>query len=82
MNGHWDETYDVVVGGTGVAALAAAVTAADAGMTVIMLESTDRWGGSSSMSGGGLWLPNNPLMVRDGAGDSREEALTPASVRR
>lgn len=76
MNGQWDETYDVVVGGTGVAALAAAVTAADAGMTVIMLESTDRWGGSSSMSGGGLWLPNNPLMVRDRVSDSRAEALT------
>jgi 3-oxosteroid 1-dehydrogenase len=76
MNGHWDETYDVVVGGTGVAALAAAVTAADAGMTVLMLESTDRWGGSSAMSGGGLWLPNNPLMSRDGVSDSRDEALT------
>ena len=76
MNGQWDETYDVVVGGTGVAALAAAVTAADAGMTVIMLESTDRWGGSSAMSGGGLWLPNNPLMARDGVSDSRDEALT------
>jgi 3-oxosteroid 1-dehydrogenase len=40
-----------------------------------MLESTDRWGGSSAMSGGGLWLPNNPLMRRAGAGDSREDAL-------
>jgi 3-oxosteroid 1-dehydrogenase len=45
-------------------------------MTVIMLESTDRWGGSSAMSGGGLWLPNNPLMSREGVSDSREEALT------
>jgi 3-oxosteroid 1-dehydrogenase len=57
--------------GTGVAA----ITAADAGLDVLMLESTDRWGGSSAMSGGGLWLPDNPLMRRDGAGDSREEAL-------
>ena len=23
-----------------------------------------------------MWLPNNPLMQRDGVGDSREEALT------
>ena len=75
MNAQWDETYDVVVGGTGVAALAAGVTAADAGMTVIMLESTERWGGSSAMSGGGLWLPNNPLMSREGVSDSRDEAL-------
>ncbi len=71
----WDQEFDVIVGGTGVAALSAAVTAADAGLTVLMLESTDRWGGSSAMSGGGLWLPNNPLMQRAGAGDSRDEAL-------
>ncbi|MDN5570536.1 MAG: FAD-binding protein [Propionibacteriaceae bacterium] len=70
-----EHTYDVVVVGSGAAAFAAAVTAADAGLSVLMCESTDRWGGSSSMSGGGLWLPNNPLMVREGAGDSREEAL-------
>ncbi|HEY3338328.1 MAG TPA: FAD-binding protein [Propionicimonas sp.] len=75
MSESWDHTFDVVVAGTGVAALSAAVTAADAGLTVLMLESTDRWGGSSAMSGGGLWLPNNPLMRRDGVGDSREEAL-------
>ena len=75
MNDQWDHEYDVVVAGTGVAAFAAAVTAADEGLRVLMLESSDRWGGSSSMSGGGLWLPNNPLMQRDGAADSREEAL-------
>lgn len=75
MDSSWDDAADLVVGGTGVAALAAAITAADAGLTVLMLESTDRWGGSSAMSGGGLWLPNNPLMRRDGVGDSREEAL-------
>ncbi|HNV10549.1 MAG TPA: FAD-binding protein [Propionibacteriaceae bacterium] len=71
----WDDSFDLVVAGTGVAALASAVAGADAGLRVLMLESTDRWGGSSAMSGGGLWLPNNPLMQRDGAGDSREEAL-------
>ena len=71
----WDQEFDVVVAGTGVTALSAAITAADAGLKVLMLESTDRWGGSSAMSGGGLWLPNNPLMRRDGAADSREDAL-------
>lgn len=76
MDEQWDDTYDVVVVGTGVAALSAAITAGDAGLSVLMLESTDRWGGSSAMSGGGLWLPNNPLMRRAGVGDSREEALS------
>lgn len=75
MDDQWDEAADLIVAGTGVAAFAAAITAADGGMKVLMLESTDRWGGSSSMSGGGLWLPNNPLMRRAGVADSREEAL-------
>lgn len=75
MNETFDRTFDVVVVGTGVAAFSAAISSADAGLSVLMLESTERWGGSSSMSGGGLWLPNNPVMRRAGAGDSREEAL-------
>lgn len=70
-----DHTYDVIVAGSGAAAFSGAIAAADAGLSVLMVESSDRWGGSSSMSGGGVWLPNNPLMRRDGAGDSREEAL-------
>lgn len=67
--------YDVVVVGTGAAAFAGAISAADRGLKVLMVESTEKWGGSSSMSGGGMWLPNNPLMRRDRAGDSREDAL-------
>jgi 3-oxosteroid 1-dehydrogenase len=72
----WERTVDVLVVGTGGAGLATAMSAGDAGMSVLLVESTDRWGGSTSMSGGGMWLPANPLMARDGAGDSREEALT------
>ncbi|MFW6009993.1 MAG: FAD-binding protein, partial [Actinomycetota bacterium] len=71
----WDQTVDVLVAGTGAAGLAAAMGAADAGLSVLVVESTARWGGSTSMSGGGMWLPANPLMAREGAGDSREEAL-------
>jgi len=74
VNG-WAESYDIVVIGSGSAGFAAAMTAADAGLTAVICESTDKWGGSSAMSGGGMWLPNNPLMKADGAGDSREEAL-------
>ncbi len=75
MSGTGDETYDVVVVGSGAAAFATALGAVDEGLSVIMVESTDHWGGNTSMSGGGLWMPNNPLMKREGAGDSREEAL-------
>ncbi|VTR78226.1 FAD-binding protein [Cellulomonas hominis] len=72
----FDHTYDVVVVGTGGAGFATALGAVDEGLSVLLLESTDKWGGSTAMSGGGLWLPDNPLMRRDGVGDSRDEALT------
>jgi 3-oxosteroid 1-dehydrogenase len=71
-----ENRYDVVVVGTGGAAFAAAMGAADEGLSVLMLESTDKWGGSTAMSGGGMWLPNNPVAQRAGVGDSREDALT------
>lgn len=70
-----EHRYDVVVVGTGAAGFATAMGAVDEGLSVLMLESTDRWGGSTAMSGGGMWLPNNPLMGRSGVGDSRDEAL-------
>lgn len=76
MAGQSQKPYDVIVVGTGVAALSSAISAADRHLRILMLESTQRWGGSSAMSGGALWLPNNPLMQRAGAGDSRDEALT------
>jgi len=67
--------YDVVVVGSGAAGMACALGAVDEGLSVIVLESTDKFGGNSAMSGGGLWMPNNPLMQREGVADSREEAL-------
>ncbi len=70
-----EQEYDIIVVGSGAAAFACALGAIDEGLTVLMLESTDRFGGNTAMSGGGLWLPNNPLMQREGALDSREEAL-------
>lgn len=76
MSEVFDHTYDVVVVGTGAAGFATALGAIDAGLTVLMVESTEKWGGSTAMSGGGMWLPDNPLMRRDGVGDSRDEALT------
>lgn len=66
---------DLIVVGSGVGGLTTAIAGADRGLAVLLLEGSDRWGGSSAMSGGGLWLPNNPLMRRAGVGDSREDAL-------
>ncbi|KUL41393.1 FAD-binding protein [Actinoplanes awajinensis] len=71
-----DHTFDIVVVGSGGAGFATALGAVDAGLSVLIVESSPKWGGSTAMSGGGMWLPDNPLMRRAGVGDSRAEALT------
>ncbi|MHA6513322.1 FAD-binding protein [Tessaracoccus sp. Z1128] len=75
MSQTFDHSFDVVVVGSGGAAMATALGAVDEKLDVVMLESTDKWGGSTAMSGGGMWLPNNPLMRRERVADSRESAL-------
>lgn len=69
-------TVDVLVVGSGAAALTAALSAADAGQSVLVVESTTHIGGSTAMSGGGAWLPNNPIMKEAGVTDSYEQART------
>ncbi|MEA4907884.1 MAG: FAD-binding protein [Anaerolineaceae bacterium] len=64
----------VVVVGSGSAALTAALAAKEAGMEPLVLESTALVGGSSAMSGGGLWIPNNSLMRAAGVPDSYADA--------
>ncbi|HET7523807.1 MAG TPA: FAD-dependent oxidoreductase [Acidimicrobiales bacterium] len=64
---------DVVVVGSGGAALTAALAASDAGCTVTILERSETVGGTTAVSGGGIWMPRNHV---SGADDSRDEALT------
>ncbi len=66
---------DVVVVGTGVAALTAALAARDLGARVRVLERSPTIGGTTAVSGGGIWMPQNHRMAERGAEDSREEAL-------
>lgn len=68
------ETVDVVVVGAGGAGLAAALTAASKGLSTVLVEKSPYWGGSTSRSGGGVWIPNNSVLRRDGVVDSPEEA--------
>src|ERR1035441_1635057 len=71
----WDEVVDVVVVGSGGAALTAATLAADGGARTIVVEKTDMIGGTTAVSGGVLWIPQNAHMAEGGLEDSREEAL-------
>ncbi len=63
-------TVDVVVVGTGAAGLVAALAAHESGKSVLIIEGSSLVGGSSAISGGGMWIPNNPLMKAAGVEDS------------
>lgn len=73
---NWEEEYDVVVVGSGAGGLVAAITAADHGLKTAIIEKGAVWGGSSALSGGGLWIPNNHVSKKAGLQDSEEEAMT------
>ncbi len=63
---------DVLVVGSGAAALAAALAAHDAGASVAVVERADAVGGTTAVSGGGVWMPGNHVT---GADDDAEAAL-------
>ncbi|WP_372748953.1 FAD-dependent oxidoreductase, partial [Litorivivens sp.] len=68
-----NESYDVVVVGSGAAGAVAALRAADLDLSVLIVEKAAKYGGTSATSGGVMWIPNNQLTPND---DSREKALT------
>jgi succinate dehydrogenase/fumarate reductase flavoprotein subunit len=76
MVDRWDIEVDVAVVGSGGAGLTAAILAHDTGASVAVLERSDKVGGTTAVSGGGLWIPMNDHMSEAGVQDSREEALT------
>jgi 3-oxosteroid 1-dehydrogenase len=72
----WEREVDFLVLGSGAAGLTAALTAAIEGAKVLVLEKADVVGGTTALSGGGVWIPQNHHMAEAGVEDTREEALT------
>ncbi|GGO18783.1 FAD-dependent oxidoreductase [Microbispora bryophytorum] len=66
---------DVVVVGSGASGLTAALIAADAGLSVTVVEKAGVFGGTSVVSGGSIWAPCNRWLADLGRTDSREDAL-------
>ena len=72
----WDREADVVVLGSGGAAMTAAIAAHDFGATdVVILEKSGMVGGTTAMSGGMLWIPNNHHQQAAGIADSDEDIV-------
>ncbi|HEY3877905.1 MAG TPA: FAD-dependent oxidoreductase [Trebonia sp.] len=69
------ETHDVIVVGSGAGGLMAAAVAADAGLSVAVLEKSGLFGGTSAVSAGTVWVPDNPSMSEVGRVDDPELAL-------
>ena len=72
----FNKTVDVVVVGSGASGLTAAVTAANHGLKVLVVEKTRYYGGTTAYSGGGSWIPNNKHQRRLGISDSEAAADT------
>jgi 3-oxosteroid 1-dehydrogenase len=70
----WDEAVDVVCVGSGAAGMAAAVTAAAHGCSVVVLEKGSRLGGSTATGQAELWVAASHLSLEAGLADSKEDA--------
>lgn len=73
---NFDKEVDVLVIGSGAGAMTAAVVASIEGCKeVLVVEKSDKYGGTSAMSGGGIWIPNSHYARAEGVKDSADEAL-------
>lgn len=72
----WDKEVDALVVGSGAGGMSAALTASVAGLDVLLIEKTDRIGGSTAISGGALWIPLNAQTEAAGHPDSFDKVWT------
>jgi len=65
--------YDVVVLGSGGAGLMTALAAASRGLSVGVFEKASLIGGTTAISGGGIWIPDNHVMHASGFDDQETD---------
>jgi len=73
--GTWDREVDVVCVGGGAAGCTAAVTAAERGASVVLVEKGPILGGTTRKSGGVAWIPNNWVLREAGQKDEKQDCL-------
>jgi succinate dehydrogenase/fumarate reductase flavoprotein subunit len=71
----WDKEVDLLVVGSGTVIMAA-IAGKDAGLeSVLVIEKSPAFGGTSALSGGGMWIPLNYSEIENGIEDNREDVL-------
>ncbi len=70
------EEADVVVVGAGGAGFAAAITAANEGKSVVLMDKMGVYGGDTCLSGGEMAVPGNWIQVTQGVEDSPENLIS------
>lgn len=71
----WDEEVDVLAAGSG-AGLAGAYTSAQEGLSTLVVEASNMFGGTTVyLGGGGRWFACNPTLQRAGTDDTLDAAM-------
>ncbi len=73
-NGGYVHTTDLVVLGSGAGGLAAALTASLRGLEAIVIEHRLKIGGTSALSSGTVWVPDNFYLRAQGVENDRQQA--------
>ena len=71
-----EQEYDLIVVCSGAGALLGAIRAQEQGLKTLLVEKTDLFGGTSALSGGGIWIPLNYDQKNSGIKDDLETAFS------
>ena len=71
----FDQVVDVLIVGSGAGGFTAALTAEANGLRPLIVEKAAQFGGSSALSGGGLWIPGAPAQTRAGGKEDADDVL-------
>lgn len=66
MDNTFDHVVDVLVVGSGGGGMTAALAADASGLDTLVVEKACYFGGSTALSGGGIWVPGAPAQRREG----------------
>lgn len=76
METRFDHEVDVLVVGSGGGGMTAALKAGIDGLRTLVIEKSPQFGGSTALSGGGIWVPGAPSQRRAGYVPSPDDVFT------